>query len=411
MNSEITEKMKNEDLKLSPKWSNTTKLVVALTLVTFMMGLLISFHNIVMPIILAILLAYLLHPVVGLISKKYRISWRLSALLIYLVLLIVVVGLLTWGGIAIIDQFQNLLGFLQRSFENLPLMLENLSHQEIRIGYFAFDFSTLEIDSLADQALSSVSPLLSRTGSIVGNIASGAVYTIGLTLFIILISQFILSGTEGGIRSLLQLDIPGYTQDLDRFAEELRRIWRAFLRGQLLIMSVTFVIYLIVLNALQINFPVGLALIASIARLLPYIGPAIAWTTYGLVAIFQADTPFNLPPWGYAALIVGIGIAIDMFMDNVIVPKVYSDVLKLHPALILIGAIVAASWLGLIGALLAAPVVATTVLMVRYAIRKLFDMDPWQNIAHEPHEPALVPPVRKLENIQQKIMVWIKKKI
>ena len=326
-------------------------------------------------------------------------------------MLIVIIGLLTWGGIAIIDQFQNLLGFLQRSIENLPVTLDNLSQQKFRIGYFVFDLSTLKIDGFIDQALSTISPVLSRTGSIVGDIASGAIYTIGMTLFILLISQFILSGTEGGLRNLLQIDIPGYSQDFDHFADELRRIWQAFLRGQLLIMSLTFVIYLIVLNVLQINFPVGLALIASIARLLPYIGPAIAWTTYGLVAIFQADTPFNLPPWGYAALVVGIAIAIDMFMDNVIVPKVYSDVLKLHPAIILVGAIIAASWLGLIGALLAAPVVATTVLMVRYAVRKLFDLDPWQNIEHEPHEPALVPaPVKLLENLPQKIKVWINKK-
>lgn len=375
--------MQKETQKTSPKWSNTTKLVVSLIIVTFFMGLLISFRSMVMPIIIAILLAYLLQPVAAYLSQKLKISWRFTVIIIYLFLLIIIVGLLTWGGFAIVEQFQNLLNFLQRVFEVLPDTLANLSQTKIQIGAFEVDFATYEIDTLVEQALTSISPILTRTGSLIGNIASGAATTIAMTLFILLISHFILSGTRGGIFHVVNVDIPGYNRDLQRIGEELGRIWHAFLRGQLLIMALTFIVYLGILNILGINFPVELALLASIARLLPYIGPAIAWTVYGLVAIFQANTPFNLPPVGFAVLVIGTGLLLDSLLDNLVVPKIYSDVLKLHPAMILVGAIVAASWLGLVGALLAAPTIASTILILRYALRKLFDIDPWINLHPE----------------------------
>jgi hypothetical protein len=51
--------------------------------------------------------------------------------------------------------------------------------------------------------------------------------------------------------------------------------------------------------------------------------------------------------------------------------------LNLHPVLILLGAIVGASLLGIVGLLLSAPTTATLILLGRYASRKLMDLPPW----------------------------------
>jgi hypothetical protein len=60
--------------------------------------------------------------------------------------------------------------------------------------------------------------------------------------------------------------------------------------------------------------------------------------------------------------------------------------LSVHPAAVLVAAIVAANWLGLLGVILAAPMLATVLVVWRYTLRKMLDLDPW------PANEAVPPP-------------------
>jgi hypothetical protein len=53
---------------------------------------------------------------------------------------------------------------------------------------------------------------------------------------------------------------------------------------------------------------------------------------------------------------------------------------------VLIAAIVATNLIGLIGLVLAAPVLATATLLMRYIARKMLDMDPWPIVELRPRE-------------------------
>jgi hypothetical protein len=58
--------------------------------------------------------------------------------------------------------------------------------------------------------------------------------------------------------------------------------------------------------------------------------------------------------------------------------------LKVHPAAILVAALIAANLLGILGVIIAAPFLATITLLGRYTMRKLFDMEPWSGPEIEP---------------------------
>ncbi len=53
--------------------------------------------------------------------------------------------------------------------------------------------------------------------------------------------------------------------------------------------------------------------------------------------------------------------------------------LKVHPAGVLITALVAVDLLGVVGVILAAPVLATLKLIFEYVLNKMFNRDPWEN--------------------------------
>jgi hypothetical protein len=72
------------------------------------------------------------------------------------------------------------------------------------------------------------------------------------------------------------------------------------------------------------------------------------------------------------------------------------DQLKLHPAVMLVGALVGFTLLGLPGLLLAGPIIATARLFVRYGYAKIFNLPPWPDAPEEePAAAAPVHPVRK----------------
>ena len=73
--------------------------------------------------------------------------------------------------------------------------------------------------------------------------------------------------------------------------------------------------------------------------------------------------------------------------------------LGVHPAAVLVAAIIAANLIGIIGLVLAAPVLATINLVGRYVVRKMFDLDPWPEPEIEP-EPVELPWVRGLNQLK-----------
>jgi predicted PurR-regulated permease PerM len=289
-------------------------------------------------------------------------------------------GLLTWGGITIVEQIQSLIAFVNQTLTELPGFIDQLSHTTLTIGPFVWDARNLDLSAVGNQILNIIQPMLSQMGSLFTTFASSAASLVGWVLFVLLVSFFILSETEGEPGRLLSIKIPGYNEDLRRLGIELGHIWNAFLRGQLIIIALTICIYIILLGILGVKYFYVLALLAGMARFVPYVGPAIAWTTLGLVSYFQGYTIFGLTPLVYALVIVGIAMLTDNIVDSMVTPRLMADTLRVHPAAVMVTALVAASLLGLIGVMLAAPVLATFKLFLEYVVNKMFDLDPWANM-------------------------------
>lgn len=384
-NAQSSQKQKSA----SPQWSNTTKLIVGLSIVGVISLLIVQLRSWIAPLILSFIIAYIFYPVADWLKRVVRLPWSLSVGLIYLILVLTVLGLLTWGGITFVEPVENLIRFIQRTLNQMPEYLEQASELTFSIGPFQLDTSTLDITSLAEQLVNIVRPIVSQAGSLLGSFATGAAAVVGRLFFLLLISYFILSETKGEIGKVIDIQLPEYQADLNKLGQELSRIWNAFLRGQLILMAVTIVVYLILLSILGLRFVFGLALLAGLARFVPYIGPWVTWITYFLVALLQGTTIFGLEPFVYSIIVVGLALSTDTIIDNFLVPRVYANALRVHPAAVLVAILVSAAWLGLIGVVLAAPVLATFKLFWNYVVQKLFDRDPWEIIEAKPvHETA-----------------------
>lgn len=368
----------------SPRWGGTTKLVVALTFVAIVAALLIRFQNIIVPLFMAFIFSYLLHPVASFLSRATHISWRVSVGIVFLFIVIALLSLLMLGGVGLVNQIQYLITFVQTNLDELPKIIGDVAAWASRFGV---DISHIDLTSVSDQLLAVGQNLLGQMGSLLSTVAGSAASFLGWTLFVLLVSFFVLAESGGLREGILKVDIPGYSADLRRLGLELALIWNAFLRGQIIIFFITFIVYFIILSSLGVQYAIGLALAAGFARFVPYVGPAINWTALALVTFFQPFKLFGMEPIYYTLLVFLIALFIDQIFDNILSPRIMADALRVHPAAVLVAAIIAANLLGVLGVVIAAPMLATLQLFGQYTFRKMLDLDPWP-----PHEKQRIVP-------------------
>lgn len=407
----------NENLKdesISPRWPSGTKLVVSLTLAAILIVLVMRFRNIIGPLLITFILAYLIYPIAVRLTRKLKLKWQVTVTLLYLILILILIGLLTWGGVALAQQIQSLISFIEKSLVLLPDFLNSISTKIIEIGTLRIDLSQYGLSNLGNQILNAIQPLLGKMGSLVGLIAGGAAEVVGWLFFVLLVSYFILVESGGISGRFFNINLPGITADLRRMSAELGRIWNAFVRGQFLIILLTFLVYTILLSILGVRYTLGLALLAGFARFVPYVGPGIAWTTFGLVSYFQSSHPFGINPLIYTIIVIGVALLTDILLDNLVATRILARALKIHPAAVLVAALILANLIGFIGIVLASPVVATLKLFLRYTVRKLFDLDPWDGLEEEetpgPQSPLVVWLCRIWDSLYKRVKLVFQKR-
>ncbi len=369
----------------SPPWSPTTKLVVGLTLMAVFIGMLVYFRAYIGPLALAFILAYLLHPLAAWIDRHTPLPWRASVGLVYLALVAMLLGLLTLSGLALVQQAQNLYAVVSDFLlTTLPHWLDLLAQQPLNVGPFVLDLTRFDLNALSQNLLTTVQPLLGRVGGLLSGLASGTLQALGWLAFVLLVSYFLLAESGQVSTEFIRIEIPGYQADLERLGRELGRIWNAFLRGQLMVALMAGLVNWVGLSVLGVRNALALALLAVAGRFVPYLGPLVVYVVTGVMVLLQPVHPWGLNVGRHALMVILFMMIVDQVFDSLIVPKLMGNALGVHPAAVLVGALILARLVGLLGLLVAAPTVASLRLLGHYVFAKLADRDPWAGLRPTP---------------------------
>ncbi len=141
----------------------------------------------------------------------------------------------------------------------------------------------------------------------------------------------------------------------------------SYMIGNLLISFIAGVTSFIALAALQVPFALPLAVFVAVFDLIPLVGATIAAVVCTIVAVATTDI------WPNAVLLALFFVAYQQIENYLIAPRVYRNSVDISSVAVLLAALVGASLLGLVGALIAIPiaaaakVIATPVLEARDA--------------------------------------------
>lgn len=361
----------------SPRWTTRTKSFVAVIGVALVAALLIRFQNLVSPLILSFILAYLLNPVVVWIMRRSRMPRRVVVGLIYLVLVLLLLSILGGVGFLIQQQLTGLISGMQALIRNIPIFLRETSARPFMIGPYTIDLSTLDLASFETPLVNSAQQLVSGLAGMATGAASSAVQFLGWIVFILAVSYYLLHDLYAVEMSVMRIVPPPYRKDAERLFSELGPIWNAFLRGQAILALVMSLAVGLTMTALGLRYSLVIGLTAGLVEFVPIVGPLANGVAAVAIALFQPTNWLGLTPLAYAIVIAVAAIVLQQLENNLLVPRIIGKSVGLHPVLVIVGALVGASLAGIAGLLLAAPILATLKGIGRYLYAKMFDMPPW----------------------------------
>jgi len=94
-----------------------------------------------------------------------------------------------------------------------------------------------------------------------------------------------------------------------------------------------------------------------------------------IVAFFQPSNPWQLSPLIFTLIVLTVFLIIQQIESAILAPKIIGVSLDLHPLIVFLAIIAGGILFGLVGVLLAAPLVATTRLWLGYVYRKVVGLD------------------------------------
>lgn len=307
----------------------------------------------------AIFLALGVDPLVSWLERKGL--KRPVAILIVLVGLLAVVAAFVLAIVpVIVDQVGNLI-------EQVPTIVAAFADQEAVRAWWNQQLPWLEYDDVVANVTGFVNDNLGQiTGTAIGTVLSIASGAFGAVIVVILMLYFV--GSLPSItRALYQLVPATKREKFIDLSEQIMQAVGRYVVGQVgmgLINGVLSAIFFAILGLIlgtPIEYAALLAFIAGLFSLIPLVG-----TITGSVIITLAVWAFNGFP---AVLVVGIYYLVYMQVEAyVISPNVMNRAVKVPGVVVVVAALAGGTLLGILGALIAIPVAASVLLIIKQVV-------------------------------------------
>jgi len=289
----------------------------------------------------AVLLAVLLRFMSGTISRRTGLgaTWSLS-----LVLLLLLSGLIAgvWAmGPAVVVQVRELSAGMSESIEEMEALLRRN------------ELGSWLLDNVPEISPASAQQLWSRIGGI-GATVVGAVGAFFVTLFVGIFFAYNPRLYVDGLLRLVPLERRARAAEV---LEKLGSTLRWWLVGQLISMAFLWLSTWLVLHLLGVPLAFTLGLLTGFLTFIPYLGPLIALLPIAMVAFLHSPT--------LGLMAVAAYLVIQNIEGNVMMPIVFEKTVSLPPALTVVSQILMASLMGMLGVLLATPLLAVGMVLVQ----------------------------------------------
>ena len=338
--------------------------VILVILLVAVFSVVLLFGDILAPVLVALVFAYLLEGVVAALERlRVPRIWAVSFVLLAFILLAVVVLL---GLVPVLSRQ------VAQLLREIPGMVTQGQQALMRVPEL---YPALFTEEQMRELIGSLHAELADFGKAVLSVSlAQAVSVFTFVIYVILVPLLVFFMLKDKDRMLSWA-----RHFLPRRRELSFQVWAEvddkignYIRGKVVEIAIVWVVTYVTFSLMGLNYTLLLSFLVGISVIIPYIGAISATIPVALIAYFQ---------WGFAAEFWYVLIAyqiIQLLDGNVLVPVLFSEVVNLHPVAIIVAVLFFGGVWGIWGVFFAIPL-ATLVQAV---------LNAWPRVQPPPEEDA-----------------------
>jgi predicted PurR-regulated permease PerM len=372
-------------------WRSATKYIVGIGLVVFGLWVVYLSRPVIPLLIFAGLVALIVSPVTQFLQTRLRAPGWLAISVSYVLFLVVLAALLgslvtsleqtiqaveAASGSFTLNGLVDALQRLRSAQLPLPALNAALSSAVDRLlaairGLSSGGPATITLPELPPSVGQSLGQSLLNT-FVIGISGLGAVLSVVTSLTLIIVLAVYLSfSNEWLYRSFMDKVPSPYRPEIAGVLSRIRTIWAGYLRGQIYLQLLVGALVWLGLTVLGVPGALGLGFVAAILYLVPNVGMLLAAVPAALLAAVLGSSHFAIGHGVFALVVVAYYVLLIELVGTFAVPIVMKTSLNLNPLIFTVAILVGAAAAGVLGTVLAAPVLATGQVVIGYLYGKL----------------------------------------
>lgn len=310
------------------------------------------------PLFIGFVVAWLFAPLVSKMTKK-GMSRILASIIVYIVFVLFLVLFFRIFIPIIYKELNELIGTLPGIMNKITAFIDDV--------FAKIDAPGVDIEKMKDSVLSAVTAygnsISSNIPTTIVSMMSSLFSGLGSIFFGLIIGLYMLFDFDNVTVLFLKLIPKRHQMETAELLENIGKEVRKCVNGTLLVACMVFVCDTIGFSIVGLKSALLFGLFCGITDLIPYIGPYIGTAVATVVGLTQS------PLTGIGVLI--IAIIVQLVESYILQPVVMSRATNLHPVTIICGLLIFGHFFGIIGMILATPIMSIFKVIWKFVVKKL----------------------------------------
>lgn len=305
------------------------------------------------PFIIAFIISLVVEPAIRYLMKKMNLTRKMSSSIIFLLVLSIIIGIVTWGIISLVSESTNLLQtlnvYIDKAYTQIQNTIGKMNITKISISTNIYNLVQDASTEILFKISSWLTEFLTKFINIITSIPTIAIYTV-----ITILSLYFICTDRIYILDFMEYHMPSkWIQKMTIHIKEISKNLGGYLKAELILIVVSFGIsvsglYVFKFVGMNVKYPLLIALGIAFIDALPILGSGTAMIPWAIISALNGDIKL-----GIAIIILWIIMSVTR---QILEPKIVSGKIGIHPIFTLIAMYTGFKVIGVMG-MLVGPIV------------------------------------------------------
>ena len=330
-------------------WTKVISRLIYVTITLLGIYLLFKLSVFYMPFLIAFIISLIVEPAIKFIMRKFKLTRKFSAIIVFILVFAIIGGSLTWGITTLISESTHLMSGINVYIDKISTMIQQIidtfEFSKIKLSDEVLKIIQNSTGNFLDTVSEWIQNFLKNTMNIITSIPTIAIYFV-----ITILSLYFICTEKIYILDQVEHHLPkSWVRKIGSHIRDLIKTLGGYLKAEVILIVVSFIISIIGLYILKftnfnIEYPLLMALAIAFVDALPILGSGTVMVPWGIISALDGD--FKL---GIAIIVLWIIMSV---VRQVLEPRIVSNQIGIHPIFTLIAMYTGFKLMGVLGMLI-----------------------------------------------------------